>query len=325
MQVDYLVIGQGISGTWLCWYLMQNHKTFVVFDDAMPHSGSSVSAGIINPVNGKRFVESSIDMLLLKNEYQKFEAFFDTKVLKETGILQFFTSQESEVLFDKKKLECHYLQSNENSFDHVFNYDFNSGIINPCYQIDVHTFMQSMKEYLQLKEQYFQETVDYKAINFSDNKVIYKDISASKIIFCDGAATDKNPFTTHLQFAHSKGEALLVYIENLDHAFIYKHKYMIVPFGENTYWVGASAKWQYEDDKPTIQFYNETKAWLTAFLKVPFTIINHRAAIRPTTLQREAIAALHPTNKQVALLNGMGTKACSTAPILAKQLVETML
>ena len=33
MQADYLIIGQGISGTWLSYYLLQAGKSVIVLDD----------------------------------------------------------------------------------------------------------------------------------------------------------------------------------------------------------------------------------------------------------------------------------------------------
>ena len=56
MIVDYLVIGQGISGTFLSYYLKHEGKSLVVIDDFQPNSSSRVAAGIINPVTGRRMV-----------------------------------------------------------------------------------------------------------------------------------------------------------------------------------------------------------------------------------------------------------------------------
>ena len=56
MTVDYLVIGQGISGTFLSYYLKKEGKSLLVIDDCRPNSSSRVAAGIINPVTGRRMV-----------------------------------------------------------------------------------------------------------------------------------------------------------------------------------------------------------------------------------------------------------------------------
>src|SRR4029450_11368013 len=56
-QIDYLIIGQGICGTWLSWFMARENKTFIVIDKNEPITPSRVSAGIINPVTGRRMVE----------------------------------------------------------------------------------------------------------------------------------------------------------------------------------------------------------------------------------------------------------------------------
>src|SRR5215204_1571960 len=64
-HTEFLIIGQGISGTWLSYYLQKANKSFVVIDNDQPNSASRVAAGIINPVTGRRIVKTwMIDELL---------------------------------------------------------------------------------------------------------------------------------------------------------------------------------------------------------------------------------------------------------------------
>ena len=56
-------------------------------------------------------------------------------------------------------------------------------------------------------------------------------------------------------------------------------------------------------------------------LKLPFTIVDHLAALRPAVaVERRPFVGLHPFINQVGILNGMGTKGCSLAPYFAEQL-----
>ncbi|HVK96450.1 MAG TPA: FAD-dependent oxidoreductase, partial [Flavisolibacter sp.] len=54
--MDVLIIGQGISGTMLSWFLQKEGKSFLVIDDKQPNAASKIAAGIINPVTGRRYV-----------------------------------------------------------------------------------------------------------------------------------------------------------------------------------------------------------------------------------------------------------------------------
>ena len=56
MHYDYLIVGQGISGTFLSYYLQQLEKTVLVIDEYSENSPSRLTAGVMNPVTGRRLV-----------------------------------------------------------------------------------------------------------------------------------------------------------------------------------------------------------------------------------------------------------------------------
>ena len=56
MQVDHIIVGQGISGSFLSWYLIKEGKSVLVIDEENATTASRVAAGIINPVTGRRMV-----------------------------------------------------------------------------------------------------------------------------------------------------------------------------------------------------------------------------------------------------------------------------
>ena len=61
------------------------------------------------------------------------------------------------------------------------------------------------------------------------------------------------------------------------------------------------------------------------WLRVPFRVVEHIAALRPATLERRPFVGFHPLYPAVGILNGMGTKGCSLAPYFARQLVQQMV
>ena len=58
MKVDYLIIGQGIAGTLLAYFLQKKGASILVIDDAYERAATQVAAGIINPITGRRYVKS---------------------------------------------------------------------------------------------------------------------------------------------------------------------------------------------------------------------------------------------------------------------------
>ena len=57
-KVECVVVGQGVCGTFLTWYLKKAGMSFIVIDNNDPASSSRVAAGVINPVTGRRIVKT---------------------------------------------------------------------------------------------------------------------------------------------------------------------------------------------------------------------------------------------------------------------------
>ena len=58
ISVDFIILGQGISGTFLSYYLQKAGKKIIVIDDAETFTASRIASGVINPVTGRRVVET---------------------------------------------------------------------------------------------------------------------------------------------------------------------------------------------------------------------------------------------------------------------------
>ena len=54
MRTDFLIVGQGVAGSLLAWFLLHAGKSVVVVDDGHKHAASITSLGLINPVIGVR-------------------------------------------------------------------------------------------------------------------------------------------------------------------------------------------------------------------------------------------------------------------------------
>ena len=101
---------------------------------------------------------------------------------------------------------------------------------------------------------------------------------------------------------------------------------LLAPLAEpHRFWVGSSYQWEFEDQGPTASFYKQATSLLQQWLKVPFRVLSHRAAVRPATIERRPFVGLHPLYPNVGMLNGMGTKGTSLSPFFANQLVQHLV
>ena len=261
--------------------------------------------------------------------YEELGNFFDQKLVAQKDVIDFFPSPQMLNAFATRLTENDtYLHSypNQNHFNQFFNYDFGCGKISPAYIADISGIIAHWRNYLSEKIQLLDENFDQQLLTINKDSVAYQNITASKIIFCDGITSANNNWFSALPFSPSKGEMLLIESKDLTNEHIFKKGVMLAPlFQKNLFWVGSSYQWEYENDQPTEKFYTQTKTLLDHWLKVPYKIIDHKAALRPSTLERRPFVGFHPQFSNVGILNGMGTKGTSLAPFFANQLAQYIL
>lgn len=332
MQVDYLIIGQGISGTWLSYYLQKEKKSFLVIDNNYSNSPSRIAAGIINPVTGRRHVTVWMAEEILPfawDAYTEMGNEFGISAISQKNIIDFFPNPQMRLSFLNRVEEDNTYVNNYPEQDHfmpLFNYEFGCGEIHPVYMADLETMMPAWWQQLKSGSQLLEEEFEIKELKILNNKIQYRDITASAIIFCDGNSSVNNPYFQQLPFAPNKGEVLLVEIPGLPNDLIYKKGMMLAPLtSPGLWWVGSNYAWEFDNANPTKEFREKTEQLLKEWLKIPFRIIDHLSGIRPATLERRPFVGLHPLHPNIGILNGMGTKGCSLAPFFANQLVNHLL
>jgi glycine/D-amino acid oxidase-like deaminating enzyme len=332
MQADYLIIGQGICGTMLSWFLHREGKSFVVIDDGDEHSTSKVAAGIINPVTGRRYTYSwMIDEIMpfAESAYKEISAYLDAQFIRQRNVIDFFPSPKMRDNFlDTLVRNDTYLGTypDQNHFNQFFNYDFGCGEINPAYVVNLQLLLASWRKKLLDLDSVLEEKFDTTQLNLEDDFVSYKDIHAHKVIFCDGIASMNNPWFSLLPFSPNKGEALIIESRELLHHHIFKKGTLLAPLAvEHTFWAGSNYSWDYKDTQPTQAFREQMTAHLQGWLKVPFKVLFHKAAVRPATVERRPFVGLHPHYPSIGILNGMGSKGTSLAPFFAHQLVQNLI
>lgn len=329
-EIDYIIVGQGVAGTLLHYFLKKEGKKVLVIDDDHRKAAAKVSAGIINPVTGRRYVKSwLIEQLipLAAKTYQALEKELNLSFYHPVPIVRALSNRNEELFWEDRLLNEYYDQYVKEEAD-LGNYE---GIVNDAYQyaevkqsaqVEVGKFVQRYRETLESHDEILSESCDYALIKFGEKSVSYKHIQAQKIIFCEGNRAKQNPFFDYLPFLGAKGEALIVKMPEANFKRILKQRIFIVPLKDDLYWIGATNDKKYQDDSPSLEGKQYLIDNLKNILGLPFEIIEHKAAIRPTVKDRRPFLGLHLEHEQLAILNGLGTKGASLGPYFARQMME---
>lgn len=326
IHAEYLIVGQGIAGTLLAIELLNKGKSVVMIDDEHSSSSSKVAAGIINPITGRNYVKSwMIDPLLeeAKIQYIAIENELNISCIRELNILRSLHTPKEENMWSERMFDplyTKYMGSGEIQLEQVLKIihaPLSFGEIKNALQIDLNAIIKAFRASMLANNKLITTTFSFDALTIG-NTIKYEDIHAEKIVFSEGYKVIDNPFFNYLPFDPVKGEVLIIEIaDGFD--INLRDKQFITPIGDNHYWCGSGYKWQFEDSKPTAEGKLEIVKQLDAILKVPYNILDHKAAIRPATKTRKPIMGLHPEFSNVFIFNGLGTKGSSLGPYFAKQ------
>ena len=321
-KVDTIIVGMGIAGICYAETLQQKQKSFYIIDNNK-NGSSKIAAGIYNPTvlkrynmswNGKKFHKNAI------NFYKKIENSYNTKIIFEHQILKFFSSfsdQNNWIVASQKPQLKEFIDSEiQTKKIKGLVTEFGYGLVKKCGTVSTPTLIDQFKS--NLKDNYIKEVFDFKKLFYDHTNIVYNNINAQNIVFCEGYGIVSNPFFKNLPVRGSKGEFLVVKIPNLSlEKIIKRSSIFILPMGNEIYWVGASYDNSDKKYKPT----QLKKRWLIEKLESIITesykIIDHKASMRPTVVDRRPIIGSHPDYKNIYIFNGLGSRGILLAPTLS--------
>jgi glycine/D-amino acid oxidase-like deaminating enzyme len=334
MQTSVLIVGQGLCGTWLSYWLHRSGVDCLVLDEFRTNTSTRIASGVINPVTGRRMARTWLADEVIPFADKAYTEMgnhlgsnLSTPLIQRCDIIDFFNSPDRRIAFEKRATQlAEYLlwPEDEHQYSMHFHYGLGFGVVSPSYQVDLQSMLDGWRSYLVANGKLLDARFHPELLQLEDDGIQYEGIRAAKIVFCDGYAAATSGYFQLLPFAPIKGEALVLKIEGLPANHIYKKGSSITPWRGGLFWAGSTYEHNYENEEPTAAFRNQMEAWLRSFLKHDFEVVDHLAAIRPATVERRPFCGWHPQHKAVGILNGTGTKGVTLAPFFAKQLAENI-
>ena len=327
-EVDYIIVGCGLAGVSFSEELRAQGKSFVVFDN-QSQQASIVAAGLYNPVILKRFTgvwkaKEQLDMAMVF--YENLERLLEVKLDYKLPIYRRFTSVEEQndwfSASDKPTLENFLSPKVIKNDNLLIDAPFGFGKVLETGRIDTSTLLKHYKLFLKRINSYINETFDHSAVAFQNDVVIYKDITAKFIVFAEGFGMVDNPYFKNLPLNVAKGEVLTIRAPDLKMEFILKSSVFVVPESDGLYSVGATYNWEDKSNAITEIAKIELLDKLKGILSCDYEVVGQVAGIRPTVKDRRPLVGRHPNHKNMAILNGLGTRGVMIGPDVAKQLFQ---
>lgn len=332
-NTENLVVGFGIAGINICHQLEKAGKSFLVIDNCPTNSASLIAGGIYNPVVFKRKLKSwKADDLIpaLIEAYEEIDARLNISSLQhQFPILKPITTEDDlgewKQVIQEGRL-APYVESVElgvpkGPFKNEF---IASTTIRNGGFLRIGNMLLAYRDYLKKKGLLVQEQFDHDALKITGSGVEYGGINADRIVFSEGRFISENPYFSWVPFKPTKGQILTVKTDgSLTADRIYNQQFLLFPTEEkDVFKLGATYEWDKLDEIPTKASTEDLLYKAEKVLNVKFEVLEEKAAIRPTVVDRRPVLGVHPEHKNLFLFNGMGTKGVMIAPYFAKQLVE---
>ncbi len=328
-QTQMLIVGQGLAGTLLSHELNQLGVEHLVISNK--HYGAShIAAGMYNPLVFKRLTKSwMVDELLpvMLQTYSELETLLQISLLQHLPIAKIIPQEQKDWWLERiSSQELH------NYFDQFISSSEIPGLVenltlarvkNSGY-IHLLSLLQHYQLYLEDRKQLIVDDFNYNALELKNDAMVYKDLKAQKIVFCEGEAAQNNPWMPEGIFYPAKGDVLEVYIETLDTKNIINKDIFILPKGNHRFVLGSTYLHQFSDARPDPKNAQMILHKAQKLVNSPILLLKHQAGVRPTIKDRRPILGYSQQNQRIAFFNGLGTKGVMIAPYFSKEMATLL-
>ncbi len=332
-ETDFLIVGQGIAGTHLCHALMKRHQRVEIIDRNQSGTSSRVAAGLFHPLTGRRYAKSwMVEKLhaFATGLYREQEELLRTRFFFPAKLIEILSSVHDFNVLSERLGESsvgQYLTDSpsENEYQHCLKEYVKMVAFKGSGWMNIELYLERSRMYFMKHMIYAKGSFDTESMKQVSDGIMYGNFHTKKIIFCEGSDSAKNFLWNWLPYQLSKGEIITIEAPLLPEQYIILRGLFLIPLGNHHFRVGSTYTWDYRDALPSEEGLHILKEKLGQIIKVPYTVIDHRAAVRPTTKDRRPFIGSHPEWKNVYIFNGFGTKGVLLSPYFAHEFCDHLL
>lgn len=323
---DYLIIGQGLTGTVLAEQLLNQGCSLQIIDNGHQHSSSVVAAGVINPIVGKRLTihPQFTDFWETADEYYSSIAKTCKRdFFKRISIVRYLQNDQ-EIAILKKRFQDPRYQKYITSYQPK-DRDFGSFTISPCAIVDTKSFLSTLRNWFLEQNAYRSEQFDYQQLHSSTDGFTYCGNHYKRVISCEGWKVTENPLWQHLPMAPARGSIISTSL-SAQEPIGYNQKGWCMPTIDKYYKIGSSFSWNPTNEVPTQSEYIHLTKLLHLHPELDEKHITKiECGVRPSSRSAEPIIEVHPDYPNYFALNGFGSRGTLWIPRSIKKFISEML
>lgn len=333
MKIDFLIVGQGLAGSLLAWRLLDRGKRVLVVDRDETVTSSKVAAGLVTPLAGSRFnlpdgFEERLDFA--RSFYWNLEETYAATLFHHRRIARLFSRpQEREAWASRLEKEGERyarfhapLAIDESKISAPYGgFEMREGG-----WLDVPAFLELTRQVLLERASYAIGRVRSAEVVIEGNGIQWKNVTATKVVFCEGWRGNRNHFFEWVPMNPAAGDILELTLPDLagEGRIISKGSWLI-PVGGGRFRAGSTYHHRDHEAETNPAGAEEVLAKVRGITTVPATVLQHRSAIRPIIRRSQIFMGLHPAHPQIAFFNGLGSKGVVNGPSHADRLADHLV
>jgi len=324
MQVDFLIVGQGLAGSMLAQALLRRGRTVHVVDDGWKSASSQVAAGLMTPLTGRRFT-------LTKDYPELFaaakERLTDLGVFRPLEVYRMFVDEEQRAK-GLKRTECSSCRpfiarvtSARGELDAGLTDEFGGALMNGAW-VDLPKLLSEVRAELVAAGSLTEANFDPADVTVTADGVVWRQVQAGAIVYSDGyTSAQRGPFK-YLPWQPAKGEALTLRTSVADKPFILNREGWALPLGQGVWRTGTNWQWDQLDETPTEPQKEKLLRRFRSYFgqEAQVEVTAHIAGVRPCTSDNHPFMGTHPEQARTHLFGGLGPRGAVWAPLMADEM-----
>jgi glycine oxidase len=330
-NIDVVLIGQGLAGTTLAWALREAGLRVRLFDPDLAVTSSKIAAGLITPVTGKALAFSPTfpaEVDAAQSFYQRIEHVTGATFFAPRTAVRLFTSDAEAAKWAARAGDdaikpylfegpiTRWIEQVTVSAPH-------GGVAMRAAQLDTGAYLAASRKALDVVT----AAVDWsRDVTIEDAGVMVGDTKARVVISCVGAEAASDPLWAHLRFRPAKGDILDVMTEQpLPPVTLHRGVWVAPSADPRVARIGATFSWDPLDKIPTETARVDLTRRAEAFLRPAFSVLKHRAAVRPIIGDSRPVGLVHPRYPRLFTFNGLASKGALRAPLAASAMTDDIV
>jgi glycine oxidase len=318
---DYCIVGAGLAGCFVAHELAKRGRTFVMYD--IPHkSASAISAGLINPITGKRFGYVADYNQYFANAIELYNQI--EGAVATTELFRLLTKEDESNFWNKKKHDD-FIQTHTMPIS-LESYNWAKYITTPDISLKVLSGAQiNISKVLAHFHSLHSDKIYHAKFNTVEDVSANKQTNFGAIIYAEGWSLQENPLWNYIDTMFAKGQILSLEVdvpENVVLPLIISGGKYISHQHRNTYRFGANYNWDEINDEVTEEATSLLLNEVRQILTVPVKVIDAKAGVRPIVRDMQPVMGRHPKYENTFILNGLGSKGALLAPNISVMLID---